>query len=302
MTEMIRGVLFLVFATLLWSSNYIVGRSLAPDMPALFLNGIRWVISAVEFGMLLLLTGQGFVLIKKWREFSLLGFVGIFIFSAFTYLGLKSVPASQAGMIAGLESVTMLLSAVIFLRERPRFMRWVGVIISVLGVFLLLQLGNTNGHLSVNLGDADLFVAALAWGVYSGLGSKLGSDLDSLTLTSGAAIYGAIPSGVAALYSLRTASFHMTREQWLVLIYISTAATVAAYFLWTIGVKRLGVSGSAPFLNLLPIWTVILGIAILREKVTILQYMSGAVILLGTWLAGDRATAWRLWRGLRTRN
>ncbi len=285
--DIIRGIILVIFSTILWGGNYIAGRILAEAMPALFLNGIRWTTSAAELFLILIITGRPLTPLKKWKEFSLLGVIGIFTFSALTYLALKSVPASQAGMIAGMESISMLLLSAVILHKVPKPMQWVGVAFSVIGVFSLIETAERQQYFSVRSGDIELLLAALAWGLYCVLGDKFGNDTDSLTMTTGAIIYGAIPSALSGAYSGLTGTFHMTLTAWLAVVYVCTAASSLAYVVWNLGIGLVGVNGAAPFLNLMPIWTIILGIVLLGEKVTIYQFISGAIILIGMWLAGD---------------
>lgn len=283
---MIQGFVFLVIATLLWSGNYIAGRLLAPAMPALVLNGIRWTISAVELYVILSLSGKSLPWRQKWREFALLGFIGMFVFSALTYLGLHSVPAAQAGMISGLIPVAILIFGVLIVKDRASLTAWLGSVLSIAGVVVLLGATHDAKGFALSIGDVEMLVAAASWGLYTVLGKKYGKDLDALTLTAGAAIFGAIPSDVAGLITFSPKSFHMTLAAWLAVVYVSTAASVIAYFAWTSGVARVGASTAAPWMNLLPVWTALSGIILLGERMSPIQMLGGGIILLGAVLAG----------------
>ena len=280
-----RGIVLLVTATVLWSGNYIAGRVLAPAMSAYLLNGIRWAVSAVLLWVLADVRHVRPPLRRKWKELSLLGFVGMFLFSTLTYLGLHSVPAAQAGMISGSIPIVILLLGVLILRERPARAVWFGVLLSVAGVVILVGAdGPTRAGLSG--GDMLLVGAAVAWGLYTVLGKRLCADLDPLAVTAGAAVYGALPSLAAGLWSLAGTPVQMTPVAWLCLLYVSTAASVAAYWLWTSGVHAVGASVAAPFLNLLPVWTVVFGLLLLREHVTPIQGLGGLVTVAGAVWAG----------------
>ena len=285
---MIRGFLFLISATLLWSGNYIAGRVLAPAMPALMLNGVRWTLSAIELAVILAISGKRLPVIQKWREFTLLGFVGMFIFSGLTYLGLHSIPAAQAGMISGLIPVAILIFGVIIIKDKGSAMAWFGTALSLVGVVILLGPGHSRSKSPLSIGDIEMVIAAAAWGLYTVLGKRYGRNLDPLTLTAGAAVYGAIPSDIAGLVTFSPGSLHMTGQTWLALLYVSTAASVIAYFAWTFGVEKVGTTRSAPWMNLLPVWTTLLVITLLGERVNVTQLVGGAVVLLGAVLAGRR--------------
>ncbi|PQP83572.1 hypothetical protein C0Q44_02415 [Paenibacillus sp. PCH8] len=134
-----KGLLLLIVATLFWSGNYICGRYLSPALPPTLLNTIRWAISAlILFGMIRA-SKQKLPLFSKWKEFSLLGFIGIFVFSTLTYEGLTLVSASRAGMISALIPIFILLCIPIVLKEKVSSRAWIGSLISIVGFYFLFQ-------------------------------------------------------------------------------------------------------------------------------------------------------------------
>ena len=78
---------------------------------------------------------------------------------------------------------------------------------------------------------------------------------------------------------------HMSMNAWLAVLYVSTFASVGAYFLWNAGVKKVGAGKAAPFINLLPVWTVILGVLLLHEQVSWISFVGGIVTIGGAILA-----------------
>jgi len=282
-----RGAWLLVLATVLWAGNYVAGRALAPVMSAFLLNGIRWTISAILLVVIMRWRGKIIPLRARWREFGLLGLVGMFAFSSLNYLGLHTVSATQAGMIAGTMPVAILLMSVLLLHERPAGWAWTGMAVSVAGVAVLVFAGHQS-HWTFSVGDLELISASLAWGLYTVLGKRFGRHMDALTMTAGAAVYGAIPSLLAGLLLPSAHTEPMTTVGWAALLYVSTAASVLAYFAWTAGVERVGASRSAPYINLLPLWTVLLGVWLLGEHVVLLSLFGGALTVIGALLAGRR--------------
>ncbi|SFU32205.1 DMT family transporter [Alicyclobacillus macrosporangiidus] len=301
-----RGFVYLALATLGWSGNYIAGRYLAGAMPALFLNGVRWAISALILLAIARLTRRRVGLRRHARELVLLGLVGMFLFSSLTYIGLRTVPASQAGLISGTSPMFILLLGVAALRERPGWTAWIGVLLSMAGVAILMGAtaspdgaahGGPSGTASAASAAGDWFsqgplvllLASFTWALYTVLGKRWGGRLTPFEVTAGAAVYGAIPSLAFGLWSLRGQTLHMTPMAWVALVYVSTVASVAAYFVWTSGVERVGAGRAAPWMNLLPVWSVVLGVLLLHEHLTVRALIGGAVILAGALLTGVRS-------------
>ncbi|WP_047153981.1 DMT family transporter [Aneurinibacillus tyrosinisolvens] len=77
----------------------------------------------------------------------------------------------------------------------------------------------------------------------------------------------------------------MTGNAWICVIYVSTFASVGAYFAWNTGVKIVGAGRAAPYINLLPVWTVIFGVLLLHEQVSLVSLVGGVVTIVGAVLA-----------------
>lgn len=282
-----NGAVFLVLATLLWSGNYIAGRVLAHAISPFALNGIRWVVSAAILLLIARKMRRRVPLLAKWRAFATLGLLGMFLFSALTYLGLQTVPAAQAGMLSAVMPVFILLLSVAIVGERPGFLSWGGVALSAAGVAMLL-----GGGIQFSGGAAELLSAALCWGLYTVLGKRFSRDgTDPLTMTTGAAVYGAVPSAIAGILTARSGISLQGAGDWASLAYVCTMSSVVAYFVWNHGVHLTGPSRSGPFMNLLPVWTAVLGMLMLGEQITVLQGFGGFLTVFGAVLAGRKRRA-----------
>ncbi|KWX84758.1 hypothetical protein AMQ83_28820 [Paenibacillus riograndensis] len=281
-----KGLILLFAATLFWAGNYICGRYLGPALPATLLNTIRWIFSAILLWGLLKIRQQKLPIFSKWKEFSVLGFLGIFAFSTLNYEGLKLVSASRAGMITAIIPILILICTSLILKEKVRLLAWIGSAVSIAGIIILFQgkASNLVGDTSV-IGDIMILLSCVAWSLYTVQGKKYGDSADPLTLTAGAAVYGSLFSAISCIGNVNVDSIHMNSMAWICIVYVSTFASVAAYFAWNAGVKLIGASRAAPFINLLPIWTVILGIVLLGEHVSILSFAGGLIALTGAVLA-----------------
>ena len=280
-----RGLGLLLIATILWGGNYICGRFLGPSMPSTLLNTIRWAISTLILVGILTLNGKRLPLLKEWKKFSLLGFTGIFAFSTLNYLALQSISASQAGMISAGVPIAILLFTPLVLKEKISGKAWICAIISIIGVIILFQGKNASATEGSVLGNFEMVLACLAWGVYTVLGKKFSKEIDPLTQTAGAAFYGTIFSAISCIGTVDTGMIQLTTPVIFSILYVSTLASVGAYLAWNAGVKIIGASQAAPYINMLPVWTVVFGVILLNEKISLLSGIGGAITIFGAILA-----------------
>jgi drug/metabolite transporter (DMT)-like permease len=280
-----RGIQLLILATILWGGNYICGRFLAPALPSTLLNTVRWAISTAILVGILALNKKSLPIFTKWKEFMTLGFLGIFAFSTLTYLGLRSISASQAGMISAGIPIAILVFTPFVLKEHIKLKSWIGILVSIMGVIVLFQGKHVEAsHVSV-LGDIEIVLSCVAWGLYTVLGKRYGKEIDPLTMTAGAALYGTIFSAISCIGTVKPDMVHMTGIAWICVIYVSTFASVGAYLAWNAGVKVVGAARAAPYINLLPVWTVVFGVLLLHEQISWMSLMGGVLTIVGAILA-----------------
>ncbi|KSU79760.1 Permease of the drug/metabolite transporter (DMT) superfamily [Fictibacillus enclensis] len=286
-----KGIILLVVATFFWAGNYICGRYLGSALPATLLNTIRWAISTLILWGLLAINKSKLPIFLRWKEFLILGFLGIFAFSTLNYLGLRSISASQAGMISAGIPITILVFTPFFLKEKIKTKAWIGAIISIIGVILLIQGRQTTSSEGSLLGEIEILLSCVAWGMYTVLGKKYGRKIDALTLTAGSAFYGTLFSAISCIGTVDSSLIHMTKNAWICIIYVSTFASVIAYFAWNAGVKIIGAGRAAPYINLLPVWTVLLGVLLLQEQISGFTCIGGLITIFGAVLASVQSKA-----------
>ncbi|HVJ48359.1 DMT family transporter [Desulfitobacterium sp.] len=280
-----RGIGLLVLATILWGGNYICGRFLASALPATLLNTVRWAISTVILFGLLAIKKKRIPIFVMWKEFLILGFFGIFAFSTLNYMGLRLISASQAGMISAANPIAILLFSLLVLKEHISGKAWLGTLVSLAGVILLFQGKHVVSASSSVFGEIETLLASLAWGLYTVFGKKYGKDTDPLTMTAGASFYGTLLSALSCIGTVQPGMIHMTVSAWLAVLYVSTLASVCAFYAWNAGVKMLGASKAAPYINLLPVCTVIFGVLLLKEQISGTSLAGGLITILGAVLA-----------------
>ena len=199
--------------------------------------------------------------------------------------GLALAPATDASIIIpGLAPVvTAVLAAAIF-REIPTRAAAIGLAVAATGVLLVV---NPSGELSPSRLQGDLrFVGcALLFGssflVSRAAGRRFSPVSVSLYGATGAAIVLA-PLAIAegGIASLAQAGF----SAWIAIGQLSLFATVAAFVLLNEGMKRLGVSRSAAFALMIPVFGTLQAVLILGERVTGAAVIGAVVVLVGIWL------------------
>ncbi|WP_053958907.1 DMT family transporter [Sulfobacillus thermosulfidooxidans] len=284
-----KFILYLIMANILWAGNYLAGRVLRFSMGPFTLNGVRWIISAVVLWLIVRKRGEIVPLLQEWKAFLLLGFIGMFLFSSLTYWGLTMVPAGEAGLLSGFTPLAVLVAGFVIARDKVRLWQWLMVAVSIGGEILLLGGGASTQTGSI-FGAVILIFAALSWGIYTALGRRYRYRFSPLVLTTGAAVWGAIPSALLGIWNLSTHPVTLSINSSLALLYVSTMASVVAFMMWSAGVNRLGSGTAAPYMNLLPVFTALLAVLLLHETLSATQLEGGLIVVAGAIGAGFSRT------------
>lgn len=284
--------MFLTLAPLFWAGNFVFGQPLSAALPPFGINLVRWILACVVLVALTLIR-EGRIPRpprRLWPALFGMAITGILLFNALVYLSLEYTTSTNASLINGTTPIlTMLLAAGIGL-DRLTGRRLLGAFISLVGVGWILSQGSPSAFLSLsfNRGDLVMLVAALLWAVYTLLINRVTrvlSPLAALTITALIALpFLAVTGG----YELWTRPIgEITPLVVAGLFYVGTFAAVAAFVSWSIGIAGVGAARGSVFLNLIPVFTAVIAVPTLGERLGLTQLAGGLLVILGVTLASS---------------
>jgi drug/metabolite transporter (DMT)-like permease len=220
----------------------------------------------------------------------LTGIGGLFGYHFFYFMALKNAPAIEAGLIAYLWPLLIVLFSALLPGEKLRWFHLAGGLVSFVGAGLLVTKGQSlNFEIQYGWGYLAALICALTWSTYSVLSRR----------------FGAVPTdavggfcGVTALLAL---GCHLLFEQtvwpvgseWLAILGLGLGPVGAAFFTWDYGVKKgnikiLGaLSYAAPLLSTLLLIAVGQAEASWLVGLACLLIIGGAILAAGDFLKGS---------------
>lgn len=240
-------------AVLLWSLLALFTVGTAPT-PPLLLNALCFAIGGTLGLIWTLTTGTFNSLRSVPLRVYIFGTIGLFGYHALYFSALRLAPPAQAGLIAYLWPLLIVLFSGLLPGEKLRAGHFIGGLIGFGGAALIIQGGGDGFDRAALPGYVLALGCALFWSGYSVLSRRLGD----------------IPTGAVAIFCLCTAilsaALHMVTETtiwpigargWGATIALGLGPVGLAFYVWDIGVKRgdiqlLGVSSyAAPLLSTL---------------------------------------------------
>jgi drug/metabolite transporter (DMT)-like permease len=219
-------------------------------------------------------------------DFFLLAFLAMIGNQLFNYYGLRTIPASEAGMIMGLTPVLTVLLSSFFFKEPLTRRKTGGSLLSFAGV--LLVVAKPVGGTAASSWRGDLFVGigVCCWVLYTLFSRKVLKRHSSLTLSLATISIGTALLAPFALME-KGAFFEWEKvpfSAWIALAYLILFASALAFVVWNIGLQAVGPERASVFSNLIPVTALLLGMFLLAEQISARQVAGMVLILTSVWL------------------
>lgn len=277
--------LFLVAA--LWGSYPAVTKLALADLPPFTLAAVRCVLASAFLGLLLARRGLEDIRalsLGDLKDFAFLGFSGILISTTFTYLAIYLTTASNAAILQASTPVIVVVGARFYLGERLSRLQWWGVGCSAAGMLLVVTRGQWAAFRleSLHVGDFIVLFALVGWSAYTIYGKRVLGLHSPALATTASYILGTLmllPLAAATLPLFPAPRFG-SATAWAVVLYQAILGAVAHVW-WYEGVRAVGPSRSAIFMNFQPVVGVALAAALLGETIGAAQVVGGIGVLVG---------------------
>ena len=283
----IKAYIFLVLCTLFWAGNFIVGKVASLfEIPPFSLNFYRWLIAfIILFPFTYTKITENFHEIKKKIiPLSIMGFTSITIFNSVVYYSLNFTQVLNGVLMISTIPVLIIFFSSCFTNEKIKMNQILGVITSLIGVLIIITKFQLNTLLSLNLNKGDLWilVAMISWATYSIMVKEKKINLDPLALLQTLIFIGLIFLIPFYLYELHNAQFLKLNIPVLLTVgYVVIFAGIGAYIFWIGAIKIIGPSRSGVFLHLMPVFSSLMAIFLLGERLANFHIFGALFILTG---------------------
>jgi len=278
--------LLLVLTTLFWSGNFVISRGMHAEIPPFTLSFWRWM---TAFLILLL-----FAVSHLWRQRELArshsrfliiqGLLGVAGFNTMVYLAMQTTTAINAVLVNSCIPVLIAVCSWLLYKEVMSVRQCFGVLISLTGVLLIIAHGQL-AHLlqvSFNRGDLYMLAAALIWALYSANLKRYPQGLHPLAYQSAIVIVGLVVLLPLYLYELAGGQvMNVTTASVATIVYVALFASILAYIFWNRAVRDVGANKAGPFIHLMPVFSTILAVIFLGEKIHAYHIQGIALIFSG---------------------
>jgi len=272
------------------ASNLVVARGGVEFVPPISLAFWRWtvvVLILLPFTYLLLI--KNLKLIKKeFKKLFFLGAMGCGVCGAFPFLAGETTTVTNMGIIYTSSPIFIILISAIFFNEKVNFIKIIGLVSCLIGVFAIIIKGDLNLllNLSFTIGDLWMLAASIGWALYSIYLFYWKSELPIFQRFTLVAFFGAVslfPFYIIEEIAVQRTLFNSQFFLWVVFAAISPG--IIAFTLYTQAQKSLGASLTGFTLYIFTIYAAIYGFIFFDEKLEFFHYIGTVLVFFGVYLA-----------------
>lgn len=284
-----KAYFFLLTTALIWGGNAVAGKMAVGHASPFMMTLLRWIIAlALIVAISVPQIRRDWPVIRKNGLYLFLmgatGFTGfnVLLYSALHYTSAINAVIEQAGM----PFVIFVANFLIF-RMRVTGGQVAGFMLTLAGIALTAANGDLGTLLSLqlNFGDLLMLFAVLVYAAYT-VGLRFKPDLhwkSMMAATAAGAMVAAIPLG---LYEWQSGAGQLPDAYgWGIVAFIAIFPSLFAQILFVRGVEIIGSNRAGLFINLVPIFGMLLSIVLIGERLHVYHIVSLVLVLGGIVIA-----------------
>lgn len=280
----------MILSSAFWGASFIFTKGLFNNeqaiTPLIILTG-RMLIATVFAVPILWLTGRLEPIRKgHLKYFLLLAFTEPFLYSLCETGGVQFVSGSLASIIIATIPLFIPFAMALVYKEKLKANAIIGVVLSLLGIALM----TLNDNLSLSASPKGLLLLALAVliaVVYTLILVKVLDHYRPMTITCYQNLIGLVyflPL-MLVIDGDRLPMLSFSFSMWMPLVFLGIFCSTVAYMFYNYGMKHLGATAASVYNNVIPVFSLLLALAIGQEGLSLFKVLGMCVVLLGLTVA-----------------
>lgn len=288
--------LLLCLTSLFWSLNFIIGKVVGTVIPPVALSLLRWL---PPFFFFLLfyrkaLYGQFRLFRRHWPLLLLLGATGYCLNSISVYEAVRYTSTINTAFINAFNPVGIAITGLIHYRYPLRPTQALGFAVSLAGVLCIVFKGDFQrlAQLDMNIGDLFMVGSIFFWSIHTTAYKRHSpkfTETGLFIMMMLAGLLATIP--LAAAENIIVGFGWIGRVGWPHLagiLALNIFPSVLAYLFWNKALKVIEANKAAIFQYLIPVYTTLISVIFLGERLRAFHLTGGALIFIGLLLVTQR--------------
>lgn len=275
--------LLLAFVSLVWAGSFVAVRMAVKEISPVDLGFLRFLVATPFMVLILLLSKKETRLpAKELLSLSVLGLTGVTLLYIFQFIGIEYTTASTSAVLINTNVIFIVLLSATFLKEKFPLRKSAGIALSFVGVLVVIFAQMTNESIAFSnvflIGCIFIILSAFCWAIYSIVGKRLLDKYDPFTVTTYAFVLGTIFFLPVVLPDITDVIQGVSFNGWMAILYLALICSVFGYVAWYYALSRIEAGRAAVFLNLIPLFTIV--ISFFTGEIPTFIFLMGAILII----------------------
>ncbi len=282
-----NAYLLLVAMAIFFGGTWVAGKWAVDELPPFTIAALRFGSGALLLFAWTRIGGRRLSRVRR-GDLPLIAGLGLTAIAGYNWLfltGLTLAPSSDGAIIVpgSVPVLTSLLAAVV-LGERVGRRGAVGILLACSGLLLVISPSVQSSETRL-AGDLMFLAGGTLWTIYNVLARFSSQRFNAVSATLYGMTAGTLFLLPGALLEDGARTLGSASPQaWAGVAYLSVFGSVLAFVFLQLGVARIGPSRASTFALLVPVFGVLLSVAMLGEPFSPFTFVGGAVVIAGVWL------------------
>lgn len=276
-----KKIVYLLMSMLvfLWGFDYIAAKAALATIQPLTLVFTKYFIAILILLPVRLFRKKKFPLKK--RDIKILVTCSIFgqlLYFACEYNAMSYLPISIITIILALVPLLSIILEAMIMKKRPGAVIIIGIIISIIGVGMVIDIDISELSSGRWIGYALAFGAVICWNVYNFMTKKLSGKYGTFDLAFMQILCSMLLLLPYAIFNLPTVE-QLSPIVVMGMVYLGLINTLVGFFIYIIGIAVIGPTPCALFSNFLPLTAAMFAWIFYGETLSALQLLGGAIVI-----------------------
>lgn len=280
--------IMMVFAAFFWSGAFIAGKYSVPYIPPVTMTFFRFFFATIILFIVMKVKKIEYKLKKEdVPVFLFTGIIGMIGYHVLFFSSLKYTTAINSSIIGAANPIATSIIAGVMLKNRIPKRQIIGIIVSFIGVVLTLSGGDLKvlTTFDFNKGDLLMLCAMLCWAVYGVFSKAKGKRFHPIVLTLYSFIFCVVFIIPLVLIEQPWNTMHYVPFAAMGgILYMAIFPSVIGYLTQQYAIKEIGPTRASVFVNLVPFFSMILAVTILKESLEPIKILTALLIIFGVYL------------------
>lgn len=275
----------------IWGSTYLLNKIAVNELPPLMLAATRFAVAGVFIFIIAMIMGKSIVI--SWRQFKntiIAGFLFLTIGNGVMVGALRFVDSGFAALEVSAQPLIVLLLMRILQGKKIQLMSVVGVILGLIGIYLLVSQKQVLSQENSILGMTMIFICMLSWAYGSIFVGKADLPRNHFVNTGYQMLMAGIMLAISSLLFNETwsAPWVWSSPVQLSVILLIVFGSIVAFTAFNYLLKVVSPEKVATSTYVNPIIALILGWHFLGEEVPLQSIMAAVVLLTGVYFINTK--------------